>query len=80
MATVDDIKATLRQLEVNVRKQIAGFKKGAEQGIIKIPIGPGPRRQLLKAVRKLRAELNRNLMKLEKALAPPKAKKKRAAR
>lgn len=70
MATLNDLKNNLQRLEGSARKQVSALMKAAERSLKNPPIGPGPRRQLLKAVKKLRTELNRNLMKLERSLTP----------
>lgn len=80
MPTKNNFVTTLRQLEAKARQQLSALKKRAERELPRVPIGPGPRKQLLKAVRTLRTELNRNLLKLERSLAPPKAKPRKSAK
>jgi len=69
MATLNDIKRRVRSLEGNVRKQLKVLQKGAEQGMPRIPIGPGPVLRLRRAVAKVRRELNARLMQLDRSLA-----------
>jgi hypothetical protein len=69
MTTFNDIKRRFNQLERNARKQIKVLQKGVEQGLPpRIPIGPGPIGAMLKALRKLRREVNKNLGQVERSL------------
>jgi hypothetical protein len=69
MATINDIKRSLRRLEGNARRQIKALQKGVENALPpRLPIGPGPLRAALKAVRKVRREVTSNLAQVERAL------------
>jgi hypothetical protein len=80
MATAKKFSSFVRRMEGNARQQIKALQKGVEQGIIKIPIGPGPIGKLLKGVRKLRREVNGQLAKIERALLKAQADARKSQR